>query len=177
MLKAILKMVTRGVVLVMSISFLSACDSRSHESSVHAGMKPQSSLAVQELACVLPSKPTFTADIPDQQLIAAGLKVIKEAKGLKTAKEALFFYEMYEAELANFPENLNDFKSRFDTTKSWQLEQNEKGRLLAMHKENFDATCVNYTRALKNKYSMLLKTQRQSPSAPVPVTKRHPSAL
>ena len=160
MLKAILKIVIGGVVLVMSISFVSACDSRSDESSVHAGMQPQSSLAVQELACVLPAKPTITADIPDQQLIAAELKVIKETKGLKTAKEALFFYEMYEAELANLPENLNDFKSRFVTTKGWQLEQNEKKRLLAMHKENFDATCVNYTRALNNKYSRLLKIQR-----------------
>lgn len=160
MLKAILQMIIGGVVLVMSISFLSSSHSRNDESSVHEGIQPQSFLAGQELACVLPAEPAIPAGIPDQQLLAAELKVIKETRGLQNAKEALSLYKMYEAELANFPANLNDFKSRFDATKGWQLEQKEKGRLLAMHKENFDATCVNYIRALNNKYARLLETQR-----------------
>lgn len=160
MFKALLKIIVGGIVLVMSISYLASSRDRSGESSAHESNQPQSSQAAEELACVLPSKPTISAKIPDQQLLLAELKVIKEIQNLRNAKEAMYFYKMYEEELANFPGSLADFKSRFDAAKGWQLEPREKGRLLATHKENFDATCVNYTRALNNKYARLLKAQR-----------------
>lgn len=160
MFKAILQMIIGGVVLVMSISYLASSHERSDDSSAHEGSQSQSSLAGEELACVLPSRLMIPGGISDQKLLSAELRVIKEIQGLQNAREAMFFYKMYEEELANFPGSLNDFKSRFDATKGWKLAQQEKDRLLTMHKQNFDATCVNYARALNDKNSRLLKALR-----------------
>lgn len=159
MFKAVLKIIVGLVVLSMSVSYLVSSHDRGGEASARQGGQYKSSLSGQELSCDLPSKPDISGKFSEQQLLTAELKVIKETRVLQNAKEAMFFYKMYEEELANFPASLSDFKSRFDATKGWKLEPQEKDRLLAMHKENYDATCVNYIRALNDKYARLRKAQ------------------
>jgi hypothetical protein len=110
-----------------------------------------------ELTCDLPSPPAFLHNIPADKLRLRELGVI--AKSTRSIKDAEEFYSIYENELRNYPHSLTEFKDRFDTTSDWKMDTQEKNRWLSMHKENYEATCANYVKALTDKYARLSKSE------------------
>lgn len=159
MLKSVLQFLIGLTIFFTAMHYLTSSGGEDNGSHREASTQPKTQTPEQFLTCSLPTRPVITANISKDQLRLREIKLIQKEKGLDNIQEAKFFYKYYEEELRNFPENLNDFKSRFDVTKRMNLEPNEKERLLSMHKENYDATCANYSQALAAKYARLLKLQ------------------